>query len=298
VGADPLEEPLDDAEGDEEGDDKTDDENDPAMGVHEDGGEGGVAASGDTGLVPAQDVKIRPEALDEIVEGGGDHRGDGDEETEFEGGRTSHAGELAGGDGGHGTRGSWKDGGSDLAEADPNGLKEGHLLDIGDRSVVADAPRIDDPHNDAADDEGIGDGAEALKMRTDDIGEQERWDRGADKSREGEGEGMVPDGVLAVFTAGKGADKFDDAAGKEQGESEDGAELDDDGVHLPVGIVEADLEERFADAQMGCGTDGEEFGEALDDPEKYRDHVIVQAGSGLGEELRNGSRRLPPTVFF
>jgi hypothetical protein len=90
---------------------------------------------------------------------------------------------------------------------------------------------------------------------------------------------MVPEVVLAVFAAGEGTDKFDDAAGKEQSESEDGAELDDDGVHLPVRVVEADIEEGFADAQVSGGTNGEKLGKALDDPEKYGDHIIVQTRS-------------------
>ena len=57
---------------------------------------------------------------------------------------------------------------------------------------------------------------------------------------------MIPESVFAVFAAGESADEFDDAAGKKQSEREDGAELDDDGVHLPVRVVEADVEERFA----------------------------------------------------
>jgi hypothetical protein len=60
----PLKEPLDDAERDEERYDETDDEDEPAVGVHEDGGKRGVAAGGDAGLVPEQEMKIRPETLD------------------------------------------------------------------------------------------------------------------------------------------------------------------------------------------------------------------------------------------
>ena len=53
---------------------------------------------------------------------------------------------------------------------------------------------------------------------------------GAGKGDEGEGEGVVEEGAVAVFAPGKGADVFDNAAEEEEGEGEDGAHLDDDGV--------------------------------------------------------------------
>ena len=121
--ANPLEEPLDDAKRDKEGDGKADGEDHPAMGVHMDRGKVGVEAGGPARFAPVQEVKAGPEAPDQVVEGGGDHGGDGDKEAEFKGGGSGHTRDLAGRNGGHGTRGAGEDSGGDLANADPYGLE-------------------------------------------------------------------------------------------------------------------------------------------------------------------------------
>ena len=51
---------------------------------------------------------------------------------------------------------------------------------------------------------------------------------------------MVCPGAVAAFATGKTPDEADDALEIEKKKSEDGAHLDDDGVHLPVGVVEGD----------------------------------------------------------
>jgi hypothetical protein len=90
---------------------------------------------------------------------------------------------------------------------------------------------------------------------------------------------VVEDVSVAVFTGGEGAEELDDAAHEEEAEGEDGAELDDNGVHLPVGIVEGDVHERFGDAEVGGGTDGKEFGETLNDAQDHGDEITVQTSS-------------------
>ena len=47
--------------------------------------------------------------------------------------------------------------------------------------------------------------------------------------------GWVSQVAVAVFAVGKGAQKFDDPLEKQQAQRENGAYLDDDRVHLPVG---------------------------------------------------------------
>jgi hypothetical protein len=89
-------------------------------------------------------------------------------------------------------------------------------------------------------------------MRADDIGQEKRGYGGANEGDKGESERVIPESMLAVLASWEGTNEFDDATGEEQSKGENGTELDDDRVHLPVGIVKADVEERFADAQMGC----------------------------------------------
>src|SRR5688500_19068412 len=89
---------------------------------------------------------------------------------------------------------------------------------------------------------------------------------------------MVEDGPVAAFAPGKGADERADAAAEVDDDGEDGAKLNDDVVHLPVGVLE-DVgiveEPGLDDAQVGGGADGEELGEPLDDAEEDGEEIWV-----------------------
>jgi hypothetical protein len=113
---------------------------------------------------------------------------------------------------------------------------EGHLLDVGGVGIAAVGPGIDDPHDDAADEQGDGHGGDAAQVLLAPLVQQQGGHGGEGEGDEGERDGVVEPGAVAVFAAGKGADELDDAAEEEQGQGEDGAELDDDGVHLPVPV--------------------------------------------------------------
>ena len=219
------------------------------------------------------------DGFEEVVPGGGDHDGNGDEEGELERGGARHAGELAGGDGAHGAGGAGKDGGEDLAEADPDGLAHAHLIDVLGLGIVAAAPGVDGPHEDTADEEGELDDAKAFEVLADDLLEQKSGDGGADEGDQDEGEGMGEDGVVAALPAREGAHKGDDAAEEEQNEGEDGAELDDDCVHLPVGVSKRDVEQGLREAEMGRGADGKKLGQAFHNAKQNRDDVVVQTGT-------------------
>jgi hypothetical protein len=93
---------------------------------------------------------------------------------------------------------------------------------------------------------------------------------------------MREDGAVASFTARKRREKFRDALPEIDWEAEDGAELNDDCVHLPVAVAKIDVEQGFGDAEMGGGTDRYEFGKAFDDAEDEREYVVVQNASGCG----------------
>ena len=104
---------------------------------------------------------------------------------------------------------------------------------------------------------------------------------------------MVEEGAVAVFAPGKGADVFDNAAEEEEGEGEDCAHLDYDGVHLPVGVIEGDVHESFRDAQMRRRADREKLGQAFHNAQKDGLKIGVQKASvaPLARRLKSGGGR-------
>jgi hypothetical protein len=135
-------------------------------------------------------------------------------------------------------------------------LTERHVLDVLGGRYLTDTPGVNHPHDDAADQQRGRHEPQALQMLANDLGEQEGGDCGADKGDEREREGMVERGAIAALALWKGPNEFEDAAHKEEDEREDGTELDDDGVHLPVRIGQVDVEQRFGDPQVRGRTDG------------------------------------------
>jgi hypothetical protein len=161
--AHPTKEPFDDSESDKEGDDKTDEENDPAMRGHD---QRDHRLSGNGSVLGVK-------GAEEFVAGAGDHDGDGKQEAELQGRRSSHAYDLAAGDGGHRARGAWKDGRGYLAETNPDSLPCGHFFDFIGGRVGAATPGVDDPHDNSADEEGEAHDVEAFKMLADDLDKQQ-----------------------------------------------------------------------------------------------------------------------------
>lgn len=98
-------------------------------------------------------------------------------------------------------------------------------------------------------------------------------------------------GAVATFAVWKRRKKFSDAIAEVDGQAENRAELDDDGEHLPVTVVEIDSEQSFGNAQMSGGADGDEFSQAFDHAEDECDHVRVH-------ELGSYSLELPVTGMF
>src|SRR5206468_251816 len=62
------------------------------------------------------------------------------------------------------------------------------------------------------------------------------------------------------------------------------AELDHDGIHLPVAVGEADVQQRLRQAQVCGRTDGQEFGEAFDNAKNEREQIVVQSSSAKCEK--------------
>jgi hypothetical protein len=156
---------------------------------------------------------------------------------------------------------------------------KGHLFNICNVGVAALGPVIDDPHDDAAEEQGQGHDGYAAQMLVTPFVEKKSGDGGEGERNEGERDGVIEPGAVAVFAARKGADELDDAAEKQQRESKDGAKLNDDGVHLPVGVVEGDLHEAFGNAEMCCRADWQELGQAFHDAENDRLKIGIQEAS-------------------
>jgi hypothetical protein len=52
-------------------------------------------------------------------------------------------------------------------------------------------------------------------------------------------------------------------AQEEQAKRQDGAQLNDDGVHLPVGVIQRNLHQSFGNAQMRRRADRQKLGQAF-----------------------------------
>ncbi len=121
---------------------------------------------------------------------------------------------------------------------------------MGGAGLAAIGPGIDDPHDDAAEEQGNGHGLDAAEILFAPFVQQQSGSRRESEGDEGEGDGVIEPGAVAVFAFGKGAEKLDDARQEEKTKSQDCAQLDDDGVHLPVGVIERNLHQSFRDAQV------------------------------------------------
>src|SRR5438270_12436373 len=87
---------------------------------------------------------------------------------------------------------------------------------------------------------------------------------------------MSKRGTVAALAARKGGEEFGDTLAKIDGQNQNGAELDDDGVHLPVPAGEIDVQQRFGETQVRRGADGKEFSQSFDDAQQDRQQIFVQ----------------------
>ena len=105
----------------------------------------------------------------------------------------------------------------------------------------------------------------------------------------GKTEGVGERGASSAVAARKRGNKSFDATPEINRQAQDCAELDDDGIHLPVTVGQADVQEQFGDAQVRRRADREELGETFDNAKDERQQVVVQSSSA--ESLREQYRR-------
>jgi len=92
---------------------------------------------------------------------------------------------------------------------------------------------------------------------------------------------VIEPGAVAVFSPGKSANEIDDAAEKQDAQRQNCAQLNHDGIHLPVGVIERNFHQRFGDAQVRRRTDRQKLGQAFHNAEQNGLKILVQEPSGV-----------------
>src|SRR5437660_3779976 len=85
--------------------------------------------------------------------------------------------------------------------------------------------------------------------------------------------------AIAILALRKCAQKFRDSGAKINWQTQDRAQLDHDGVHLPVAIRQAHVKQRFGNPQVSRGTDRQELREPFNNAENDGQQVVVQGAS-------------------
>ena len=91
---------------------------------------------------------------------------------------------------------------------------------------------------------------QALKMFANNLRQKKRWNCGNDKGDDRKTERMCQHSAVSAFALRKRAEKLPDSPSEVNGQTQNCAQLDDDGVHLPVSVAETDVEKPFSDTQM------------------------------------------------
>ena len=138
------------------------------------------------------------------------------------------------------------------------------LLPAPGRGFGLGAHGIDDPHHNSADQQRPSDDHQCFEVLADDFGEQERRNGGDHEGNDGQAQGMGEDGAVSALAAREGGEEFCDSAPEVNRQAQDRAELDDDGIHLPIAVGEADVQQRFGEPQMRGRTYGQELSDAFD----------------------------------
>src|SRR5258708_24412173 len=101
---------------------------------------------------------------------------------------------------------------------------------------------------------------------------------------------------VTALAAGKRGEKRGDATAEIYWQAEDCAELNDDGIHLPVAVRQADVQQRLRKPEVRRRTDRQKLRQAFDNPQQYRQQVVVQSsseqsGNSVSEKVKEPSRQ-------
>jgi hypothetical protein len=88
------------------------------------------------------------------------------------------------------------------------------------------------------------------------------------------------DGAIPALSTRKSTNELHDLLPKINWQSENGAQLDHDRVHLPEAIMQIDVEKRFANAQMRRRAHRKELCQSFNDSKKDGKQVVVHSLDG------------------
>src|SRR5262245_34309571 len=123
---------------------------------------------------------------------------------------------------------------------------------------------VNNPHNYPTDQQRQSHYPKIFQILADDFRKRPRWDCSHDKCNEREGQWMRKNGAISEFTLGKRTNKLYNPTPKINRQRQNGSELDHDCIHLPEAVLQIDVQQSFADAQMRGRTHREKFGQSFD----------------------------------
>ena len=94
--------------------------------------------------------------------------------------------------------------------------------------------------------------------------------------------------AVLLLTFGPGGKQPPNMRAEIDGQNEDGAKLDDDGIHLPVAAIESEtwrqtrtVQQSFRQTEVRSRTYGKKLGKAFNDSQNHGHNVVVQVSSLL-----------------
>src|SRR3954468_24107905 len=105
---------------------------------------------------------------------------------------------------------------------------------------------------------------------------------------------------VAIFAVGKGTQKLCNPRSEINWQAQNRAELDHDGVHLPISITQADVKQGLGNPQVRRGTDRQKFRQTFNNSQDDRKKIVVQLSSQyarhstrITHSLRSRPSRMP-----
>src|SRR5271166_2491036 len=84
---------------------------------------------------------------------------------------------------------------------------------------------------------------------------------------------------ISSLSPWKVTNEFNNPAPEVKRQTENRAQLNNDGEHLPEGVIQMQTQSLLGDTQMRRRTDGKKFGETFNDAKQDRQQVVVQISS-------------------
>src|ERR1700728_4618939 len=147
--------------------------------------------------------------------------------------------------------------------------------------LEAACPYVDHPHHDASGKHRDGNHCQTAQVFITPLLEQQGRNGSADEGEKSQRNGMREPSLVAALAFGERVKELNDAFQVEEQQGEDGACLNHDRIHLPVGIIERNMHQRLRDAEVRRRTDRQKLCQTFNDAEQDRLNIYVQKASGV-----------------